>query len=587
MITKNYTGFDINSLHEKHDSKKREYKRYTIFLTILLLFHAVANFVWIYLNKNPLDFDPIGHTLISIYSAEYLKTHIFTFNMRDFMTISPAYPNFTHIVSMILIFIFGNSWKVIQCTGTLFFLMTIIGTYFYVKEVTGKPQIAFFSAFFYSFCISIVQYSRFQMLDIPLTAMIILTMYYWERFKKTVNYRYLYASALTFAFAELTKWHAVVFLFIPSVFLIIWAVKHKKFNSKQFIFHSVMCLVLILIIVLPWYYYNFENFKRLGAINFWGEADDPRNMFSSVNILFYTRLIINYQIQFVGFLLFVYSAVRIGIKKPKYLKMSLLTLLFSYCFFTFFVINKNIRVLFPVMPFVALTMAYGTVELLHITHKTYLLARTFLSTIIIFIVLSFFIVSFGIPIYPNLKLTKHISGFNELEVLYLHTYPVNLLYDSPAINYRAFLDTMLQYKPHSEKPLQVVVAINILNFQNDHVLIDLYQKYSSDITYANNIILNNQFALVRLDQLYEDFHNNNNFASFYKLKKPLNTNDFIFTTLINPIHPQQELDALYTPIKTIQSYLLGPSNNEFIPIHHEYLPNGDTVLLYINKKLLN
>ncbi|MFH0773822.1 MAG: glycosyltransferase family 39 protein [bacterium] len=586
MSNKNYTGFDVDSLHEKYGKQKHESARYTLFLVILLLFHAVANLVWIYLNKNPLDFDPIGHTLISINSAEYVKTHILSFNLRDYMLFSPAYPNFTHTISLILIFIFGNYWKVIQCTGTIFFLLTIFGTFLYVKEISRKPQIAFLSAFFYSFFVSVVQYSRFHMLDIPLTAMIIFTMYFWERLKKTGHYRYLYASAFTFAFAELTKWHAVIFLFVPALFLLIWAIKHKKFHSTRFILHIVFCIGIIIILVLPWYYYNFENFIKLGAINFKGEADDPHNLLSSVNIFFYTRLIINYQIQFVGLLIFLYSSIKIALKKPSYMKISLLSVLFNYAFFTFFVINKNIRVLFPVMPFIALILAFGANELLRTTHKAFFLARTVFSAVMTYIVLSFFILSFGIPFYPNVQITGHIPGFNELEVLYLHTYPVNLLYNAPAVNYESLVNTILRYKPYSDKPLQVVVAVNLLNFQNDHILIELYRKYSDTITYANTEILNKQITLTRLDQLYDNFQNNNDFESTYTLKQPLSSIDFIFTSLYNPIHPEQRLDALYTPIKTIQNYLLGESNDTFVPINREPLPNGDTVFLYINKKLL-
>ncbi len=573
-------------MHEKHEKKRKQSWRYGIFLGLLILFHAIANLSWIYLNKNPLDFDPIGHTLISINSAEYIKTHIFTFNLREFMTISPAYPNFTHIASILLIFIFGNSWKVIECTGTIFFLITILGTYLYVKEISGKPKIAFLSAFFYSFFVSVVQYSRFHMLDIPLTATIIFTMYFWERLKKTGTYNYLYASAVAFAFAELTKWHAIVFLFVPALFLLRWVFKHKKLHSPRFLMHVIMCIGIIIVITLPWYYYNFENFMRLGAINFRGEADDPHNMLSSVNILFYTRLIINYQMQLVGLLIFLYSFVKIILKKPSYMKVSLLTTLFSYAFFTFLVINKNIRVLFPIMPFIAFVLAYGASELWHIRYKTFLLGRMLFFAAATYIILSFSILSFGTPLFPNIKITGYIPGFNELEVLYLHTYPVNLLYDSPSINYETLVNTLLQYKPYTDKPLKVVVAVNLLNFQNDHILIELYKKYSNNISYANTEILNKQIELVRLDQLYENFQNNNDFESRYQLKQPLNSLDFIFTTLNNPIHPQQELDALYTPIKTIQKYLLDPSNDTFLPIDRETLPNGDTVLLFINKKLL-
>lgn len=535
-------------------------------LGALLLFHFIANLVWIYLNKNPLDFDPIGHTLISINSAEYIKTHLLTFNLREFMTISQAYPNFTHIVSLIPIFIFGNYWKVIQSTGTIFFLITITCTFFYVKEISGKPQVAFFSAFFYSFFISVVQYSRFHMLDIPLTAMIILTLYLWERLKKTSAYRYLYASAFSFAFAELTKWHAVVFLFIPSLFLLAWAIKHKKFYSVRFLTHLAICIMIIIILIIPWYFYNFESFIRLGAINYKGEADDPHNLLSLTNILFYPSLIINYQVQFFGFILLIISFYNIFRKKSSYLKISLLSSLFVYIFFTFFVINKNIRVLFPIMPFIAIYMAYGITRI-----------KTLTAVFCIYCIFTFLILSFGIPFKPNKRIEMNIPVLGPTELVYLHTYPVNLLYSGEKIEYDAVINNIISYYPITQRPVRVLIGVHLPYFHSGQMVLEVYSENQNDISFANREIFNKKIQINDMSTII---------GKDESLADSLSGFDIIVTAINDPIHPEQIYDAFYKPTHDIRMYLLNPSNRTFSFSSSYLLPNNDQLLLFTNKKLL-
>lgn len=574
MDNLNYTSIDIKKHHQNNKDT------YFILTLALILFHLIANIVWINLNKNPLDYDPIGHTLITLNMAEYVKTHLTNFSLKDFMKISPAYPNFSHIITLPLIFIFGNHWKVIQVSGTIFFVLSILAVFLYTKELAQNKKIGFFSAFFYSFFISIVRYSRFQTLDIPLIAMIFLTMYLWERYKRDSKLTFLYLSFLTGAFAQLTKWHAFIFLFIPGASLIAHFIKNKKNKISSLALHFLAGIFLSVIIILPWYFYNFSDFIRLGGINYLGEPDDPKNLLSFENLFFYLRLISLFQTHFFGFIFLLIFLFFIPFKKKKYLKLPAMTFLFSYLFFTFFILNKNIRVIFPIMPLVALFMA----ESFNIALTTF----PFLASgLVFFLLVAYLILSFAIPIQPNIKYVLRLPfgsqkedfehNIGQMELLYLHTYPVNLLYSYYPIAYDKLIDRLLSFKKEENSPLRVLVGLHLPYFHKDHILLGLYMKYNSQISYVNKLLYgeNSQIQLLGVDYLGDEGEE----KYYEKLRKI----DVILTAKKDPIPRQRTVDVLYRPVRNLQAYLMSKNNNQFVEATSFPLPNDDILLLYVNK----
>ncbi len=561
MANKNYTSLD----RTKPD-------KYLIFTLLLMVFSFLANSLWIYLNQNPLDFDPIGHTFASLNSAEYIKMHLFNnFNLGDFMRISPGYPNFVHIASLPLIYFFGNSWKIIEFTGTIFLLVSIIAIFLYVRQISKNSRIAFFSAFFYSFFISIVQYSRFHMLDIPLTAMVLLTMYFWEKFKTSDKYVYFYAGIITMGFAQITKWHAFIFLLIPGLFLLFYLYKSKKLFSGKFVFHLLIMVLILIVIVVPWYYYNFASFLRLGMINYKGEPDDPKNMLNLANILYYPKVIINFQTHFLGLLFFIFSCLRLQIRKNKYLVLPLLTLIFSYIFFTFFVINKNIRVLFAIMPFISLIMAVGAERIIVLTKKNFLslVLKLFLSGITLYFVFSYFVLSFGFPIKPDTRVSYPLPILGWIDLVYLKTYPVNLLYSQQPIAYEKIIKDMIS-RSESKKPIKVLIGVHLLYFHSGILSLEIYDQERNELNKAYDI-LTNKVHLYDVSSL----DNNQSFL------ESLQGYDVIFTTEKNPINKEDVLNSFYQPIKNIQNYLLGDNNYEFIRGNTYQLPDGDRLIIFV------
>ncbi|MFA6532436.1 MAG: glycosyltransferase family 39 protein [Patescibacteria group bacterium] len=554
---------------DKSEDKKVRFDKYIFGVAMLICFHLIVNILWIKINQNPLDYDPIGHTFATINSAEYIKNSFANFSLKDYMKISPGYPNFVETATLPLVFIFGNHWKVIQFSGTLFFLLAILATFLYVKEISQRSKIAFYSAFFYSFFISIDQYSRLQMLDIPLTAMIFLTLYLWEKFKNTKNLRYWYFSCLTLGFAQTSKWHAGIFLFVPLIFLVISLYKDHFFQDKK-LFHFLFGLLISLLLVFPWYYYNFVDFIRLGKINYLGEPDDPKSFFSLTTALYYLKQIAIFQTHFIGFILLIVSFFIIPFRKKKYLLASVITVVFCYLFFSFLVPNKNIRVIFPLMPFFGLIMAEGLEQLKYWWGKILSWGVTF------YVVIAFFILSFGFPWQPNFRYVVKLPLFEYVDLIYLNTYPINLLPSRQRINFEKIIDDIILLQNNRPQPLKVLVAVHQPYFHDGILALEIYMREQNDLEKAYEI-LNDKLKIISADNLLK----NNGLINGY-----LNDFDIILTTEKNPIHLEEVLNPIYSPIKATQSYLFSSENESFIQSSSFSLPNNDKLSLFYNRRLL-
>jgi len=553
-------------------NKQQKSNLYYYLLAILLIFHLTANIIWIKLNQNPVDFDPVGHTLISINMANYIKMNLLDFNLGDFLKISSGYPVFTHIVGAAIVLIFGVDWKLIQFSGTIFFLLTILVIFLYIKEITNKKSTAFFTTFFYSFLISIIQYSRLHMLDIPLTFFIFLTMYFWERLKKTGKTRFIFLSAISLGLAQATKWHAIIFLLVPILSLIIHIKRTHLFVNKKIIWSSILSFILFIVISCPWYIYNFSNFIRLGVVNYRGEADDPQNLLSWNNIISYPWLVINFQIQFIGFVFLIVSLFFNRFRLKKYLIVPLLILGSTYILFTFFVINKNIRVIFPLMPLVALFIAlFFEKNLIKDKNILVTISKYFINGVLIgFILVSFFILSFGWPWTPNKKISMKLPLLGWTDLIYLDTDPVNLIYSKESIAYQQIINQLLIQAETKESGLNLVNAVNLPYFHQGHLPLMIYQKYSNDINYANNEILNKKLLL-------------NDVSKFIQQGAHFEDIDAFVTVEKNPVLLQSQADQLYEPVKKIHQYLYSQNNIYFYSVAYFPMPANDRLVLFIKR----
>lgn len=526
-----------------------------ILLLIIIAFLIFANIIWLKLNQIPPFYDNAGHTDLA-----YIYAHIFrgTFpvqNAADFLKVSTFYPPLVHIVGGAVTSIFGFYYKNLQYFSVLFLGISAIFLFLYIRTLSKNKWWAFFSAVFFIFFPHVWEQSRHFMLDLPLTTLILVSLYFLE---KSENFKKNKFTALFFlftAFAQLTKWYAFIYLIIPFIFKILNNIKIIGFK-ESFIKLSVYTAVTSFI-VLPWYLINLKDILFWTSVFTNPDYGDPIVPFSFKNFSYYLILLINYQIVSFQFLWFLIAGVFI-LKSKTNLKIYLfLQIIVIYLIFTFLIGNKNLRYLMPLLPFFAIISGHGTYLMIK---KSKLFGAVIFGILLTFNILLFTINSFGIPIKSDTLITKQLV--KNLDSIYL------LDLSSKAIQYKHEL---------SDWSLEIVVndLDNLANQTNTNILVLADNPYVS-VAGLRIFSLENknylQFKDVPFDRL-KRIRSNNEVKLFIK------DSEYIILPgqIVAPIGQFN-----YKNLEAIRKYILGGKTRDYALIKTYSLPNKD--ILYLLKK---
>lgn len=401
-----------------------------VLLAGLLLFHFAANLIWIYLNSVPPTWDAALHSVLTFKMLAFLKANLLHFNIVEFLRISEYYPPFVHMTGIPFAFLTGENYKALQVVGTIYFIIAIGYLYRYTNLLFKNKAIAFFTAFCFSFFITNYQQSRDFMLDIPSIAFIMASLYYQEKSDYFQKKKESFLFFISLGLAIMTKWTSVIFIIVPSFYMFIeMFIKHKeKFKLRHIITNMVIGILIVLTICTPWFAVNFKRFLEIAKITSQGELADPQNLFSAANLLFNLNLLVMYQMTFIGFIFFLFALIAFGRADNKKTKVIVLaTLIVGYGIFTF-ISNKNIRYTMPLTPFFAMVVGYGLYTFMKRSSRFIFSMAGML--VVCFLVVSYFILSFGIPFYPTYRLNKPLPVVGGFDFVYLHDYPVKVAYDT-------------------------------------------------------------------------------------------------------------------------------------------------------------
>jgi 4-amino-4-deoxy-L-arabinose transferase-like glycosyltransferase len=331
-------------------------------LLVLIFFHIGVNVLWQFVNNSPPSWDAANHTTIAIQIAQSLRNLQFL----QVLSVSDYYPTFVHTFAAIEVLIFGPSIKLIQMTGTVFFVASMIGLYLYATAITSKRRISLVAVAIFSFCPIVFDQSRRMMLDIPLTSMVVFSLYFLHQSKDFVNRKHTYLFSVAVGLLLLTKWTGLIFLFVPFVITLFHFIRSKRM-SHTVVLDLTIGLMIVLAIAAPWYVTNAKNLAFLSGLNLSGESSDPSSLFSVVNFFYYIKMIANYVATPLIALCLLVSSVVVLFSREKY-RWSLFGVIgFSYLVFTF-VGNKDPRYIMPLVPFISLLVAVG-LEILIIKSK--------------------------------------------------------------------------------------------------------------------------------------------------------------------------------------------------------------------------
>jgi|GEM_PF-4739048 len=551
---KNYT--EINHINENSQCKK-----YIKLLVVLIFFHAFCNFVWIRLNHVFSGWDPVIHTLLTYKYADYVVKNLSSFNFLNFLKISDYYPLFVYLISSPFAMIVKN-FKVIQFVGTIYFLINILFIYLYFSKKTGKPKIGFITAFVFSFFITVFEHSRMQMLDLPLTALIIMSLFFLERFEEKERLKDYVWFILCISFAQLTKWYAFIYLAIPILFFIV----RKLFNKKKIVSLKVglFGLSTFLLITIPWYLTNYKSILLVMKSSWSGEVIGRPDLFSVDNLLIHLKWIELFQTNFFGFILLLISFIWLFFSKIKIKKELLSVVVFNYLFFTLIIQNRNIRYLIPLMPYIALVMAYGLVDLLE---RKQLIANFLAVFVLTYYVFAYFILSFGFPLYPQYKYSVKFPLIQWLDIYYLADYPVRLIYDLNGWPIAQIIQRITN-ESRFDNGKSVKVFLDADRHNLNQVLINYYLYITGSKIDASSYIDTN---------------------SQRQIKEYINQFDYVLVPKINVVGEDKNY-ILYLPLKVVHDYFLSGRATNYKLISQYLLPASQSLIddrdvLYLYKKV--
>jgi len=252
---------------------------------------------------------------------------------------------------------------------------------------------ALFATFLVSMYPGIFTIARVYMLDLALTAMVALSIYFILKSNLFNSTRVSILLGVALGFGMLTKWTFPIFLFAPTVYSLAISDLRSKKTLRNLLLISFVCGT----ICIPWYVTHLGDVKA--AVAFSGSAttevrgDVPP---SPVKALSYLVLLINSQILIVFFALFLLGLallLRLG-------RRTKLFLLLAYAFpYVVLSIPSNIdfRFTLPLLPLVAVI---SSVILRNVVAKRS--RALLLLPLILFSFLQFSIVSYEIPeLWPS------------------------------------------------------------------------------------------------------------------------------------------------------------------------------------------
>ena len=409
-------------------------------LLILLFFHLVGNVIWIKLNNAPPAWDEAYNTMRSLDCFHFFEgLFLGKVDVLGFLTAYiDYYGPLVRIITGFLSLIFSPQIKLAQFVATPFFLGTIYLIYLLGSKLFKNKWIGLLAAFLFSFFQVIYNDSRWLLLDIPMTFFTLLAVYFFIKSNFFENRKYTVFSFIAVLLSVLTKFQGVLYLLVPYFWGLTILIKNKYYKRLRNI------LIGSLIFIIPSAFYvipSIEKIKLYYGLAVPGEPlVDPIYLLNPLTWTHHLKLFINYEITFpifIFFLISLYFFIRYDTLRVRetintlpegeshYNWFLITNIIFYYIFFTVFP-NKDMRFLFPILPFTALIFARGFFLFWEKYKRSAIEVLVFIT---LFNFMMYFILSFEIPFKKGRIFFVVVPYISDIAILNLKNYPV-LTYDS-------------------------------------------------------------------------------------------------------------------------------------------------------------
>lgn len=350
---------------------------------VVVVFSVLSSIYFVLLDERPNSWDPALHMY---YSLIYYKL-IQTLNLNEIIFVSNYYPPLVHIISAIIYLFTGFSEKIAILTNIMFYFILIL-TVFKIAEKLYGFRVGVISAILVSLFPGIIEFQRVYMLDLALTSLFSLSIYFYISSKDFSDLKNSIFFGLTFGLCELTKWNAFIYI-VPTLFAIFitnytrrcpicykfttskeYKIGLKTFCSKKHlklymnrkeinrnripILNIFVALFVCLMTIGWWYIPNLKMvaFRLIYFANIGSREGDP-NFLTLEGWLYYLNAILEY-LQIPFFLIFIVSV--IWFFKNRLSLSWIFSILFVYIILTL-ISNKDHRYILPLLPIFSIQMA--------------------------------------------------------------------------------------------------------------------------------------------------------------------------------------------------------------------------------------
>jgi len=539
-----------------------------VILASLILFHLINNHIWLNLDNTYLILDSNEHFLFSLDIFNRIKDNLISFIANAHF---PArwHGIFAGYLTAPFYFLFGTSQDSgVMINSFTFLLILILSTYGIARVIAGKKA-GLLAAFTISMYPLIFNHLRIYMLDLPLTAMVALSIFLLLKTGGFSNKTFSWLFALAASAGLLTKFNYLGFIIGPLGLEIFKSIRTNQYSKKR-LFPRLFFLLLIILALISWFYkikvwYIFARFYECSWLYpSYGLSLQSLLDWLATGFRFITwclKELVNNILSFFFFIMFlfgsaVFSRNRFSYKGILWLWIAV-PILFLSLLFHYPVID---RYLMPILPAFAIITGIGLTAIKQTTGR-----RITISLIILFGLLQFFAISYNLSFLPR-RLSP--GGFSDI---YLFRRDIGIPYRSDRDQF--------SYPENIQLPTKEIL--------------ELISRDSQDLKYKPYVFFAGILPEITGSLVYLNAKNNYPFyffgitldsEEFYRYRGgPLISPALADYVIITGRPPSLEFVSgrLYGKIRSLQNFIRGYANR-YAAIKKFALPKGDSLVLLKN-----
>ncbi|MFA5725871.1 MAG: glycosyltransferase family 39 protein [Candidatus Omnitrophota bacterium] len=375
----------------------------------IILFHLINNYFWLKFSTEIAGDDVSCHLFYQLKFFNIFKhiinNDVFSFSIKSkqllelfntpFSSAANIYwPNLVYFISSLLNLFAGNSLFVTRFTMSVFLLVLMISTYFIAKDALNK-QAGLLAMFLVSMYPLVFESSRQYSLDLPLAAMVALSIFFMLRTGYFANSFYSILLGIFAGLAILIKGQFVLFFIWPFLLILSKYILKNNRPSLKVLFNISLFILISLFIASLWWHNKAglilkELNMHVASRQKFLENHEIGAIYSLKFYLYHLKSLFLNSISIPLAIPFFMALFYLPKLKIKYKVILLMWIVMPFILFSCFFVIKHDRFLMPILPPVAILSSCAIWHINNRKARTLLLSLLVSTAIIIYFVFSYF-----------------------------------------------------------------------------------------------------------------------------------------------------------------------------------------------------